>query len=284
MTICRNGIYFIFSGKFLPYSEIDAGKYKTLTTQYIDSWFHIQRHQRSILGPPDLTKAHFDSRARFKNIHANWVCKACNCTKLYHNDTQCPMKGNPRYELQCAICSKTQNPNERKRLHKQLVDEQTKKNKNENGDEELYSIFGNAFEDSDDDSDDSDDSDEDDDVGDDDEMYCACKDPADGRPFFQCYNVDIRKHLRSIETPYIDGIIEHQWGHLDDYDEIYYWFFVLLGRWLFPLTAEWDDWQKLLCIFGNAGTGKSCILQLLKVFLPPTMFAPLSMNAQASFG
>ena len=114
-----------------------------------------------------------------------------------------------------------------------------------------------------------------DDAGD----YCAC-------PVFECYNIDLREHAEAIQTPYEDGILRYQWGHLPDYKEVYYWFWVMLGRWLFPLDGrkDWDDWQKLTCILGDAGTGKSVIGGILKDFVPANMSAALSQNAQEEFG
>jgi hypothetical protein len=47
---------------------------------------------------------------------------------------------------------------------------------------------------------------------------------------------------------------------------------------------SWDDWQKLVCILGDAGTGKSVIGGILKDFVPANMSATLSMNAQEEFG
>jgi len=73
---------------------------------------------------------------------------------------------------------------------------------------------------------------------------------------------------------------------VEDFKEVYYWFWVMLGRWLFPLDSrtDWDDWQKLTCILGDGGTGKSVIGGILKDFIPANMFAALSQNAQEEFG
>lgn len=57
----------------------------------------------------------------------------------------------------------------------------------------------------------------------DDGEYCTCH-------VFRCYDVDLREHAEAIQTPYEDGIIRYQWGHVPDYKELYYWFWVLLGR------------------------------------------------------
>jgi hypothetical protein len=57
----------------------------------------------------------------------------------------------------------------------------------------------------------------------DDGEYCTCQ-------VFRCYDVDLREHAEAIQTPYEDGIIRYQWGHVPDYKELYYWFWVLLGR------------------------------------------------------
>jgi len=252
----RNGVYFVFSGKFVPHSQIDSGRYKDLTTQYIDAWYHVERHEAALLGPPDPSKVDFDPRARFKNLHKNEVCVACGGTRLYHNPTQCRMRNKPRFKLRCVVCKKTQKPSMRRRMRKRARLDRRRR-------------AGLSSDDDDDDDptsseEDEEDEDEEEDVmfeegdgegaGRAEDKHCSCKD-ADGQPFFQCYDIDLRKCLRSIDTPYIDGIVDQQWKHFDDYDEVYYWFFVLLGRWLFPLSAQWDDWQKLLCIFGSAGTG-----------------------------
>jgi len=116
-----------------------------------------------------------------------------------------------------------------------------------------------------------------------DELECECTDE-DGNPFFNCYRVNIRKGLRSIPTPFFDGILDHQLGAKPDYVDVYYWVWAMLGRWLFPLGREWDSWEKLVCLFGNAGTGKSCLLHILKYFVPPESATILSMNSQETFG
>ena len=55
-------------------------------------------------------------------------------------------------------------------------------------------------------------------------------------------------------------------AHYPDYDRICFWIFVMLGRYLFPLdSSRYDDWQKLLCLFGNAGTGKASFTNHAKV-------------------
>lgn len=235
----RNGIYFVFSGKFLTYDQIDAGKYKDLTAQYIDAWFHIERHETALLGPPDPSKTDFDPRARYKNLHKNEVCVACGGTRQYHNSSQCRMKNNPRFKLQCVVCKKGQNPSVRRHQRKRARLERCRRRGGESDEEDE--------EEEEEESEESDDMFEQDDSRGDENRYCECVD-SEGQPFFQCYALNLRKSLRCIETPYIDGIVDQQWKHFDDFEEVYYWFFVLLGRWLFPLSAEWDDWY-VVCPF-----------------------------------
>lgn len=116
------------------------------------------------------------------------------------------------------------------------------------------------------------------------EDECECEGP-DGEQMFHCYKVDIKTALKEIQTPYVDGILEKQLMQHADYGEMYFWIFVMMGRFLFPLDPKrFDDWQKLFCIFGNAGTGKSCLLILLRALIPPELFTTLSMNSQETFG
>lgn len=82
---------------------------------------------------------------------------------------------------------------------------------------------------------------------------CGCRDKH-GEPLFACYDVDVVKGLRGIATPFIDGILDKQLRHKPDYEDVYFWIFVMLGRYLFPLDNEkYDDWQKLFCLFGACG-------------------------------
>jgi energy-coupling factor transporter ATP-binding protein EcfA2 len=100
------------------------------------------------------------------------------------------------------------------------------------------------------------------------------------------YMVDVFSAIREGNTtPCIDGILETQLGHHADYNELYFWVLVMLGRFLFPLDPKkYDNWEKMLCFFGNGGCGKSTLLNAIKSLIAPVDLGTLSMNAQETFG
>jgi hypothetical protein len=218
----KNGVYFVHDNKFVPYSQLDPSDYPTLTTHYIDAWFHDEEHAASMRGPKtsDPAKRHFPERFRYAHVREHLVCQVCGCACDRHLPARCPR---PDMQLACVTCNRT-------------------------------------------------------------EEECECTDER-GDLVFACYDVDRKRGIRAVQTPFVDSILEKQLGKYPDYDEIYFWLFVFFGRYLFPLdSTRFDDWQRMLCLFGSAGTGKSVLLLVLQKLLPPACFRPLSVNSQETFG
>jgi hypothetical protein len=218
----KNGVYFVHANEFVPYAQLDASAYPTLTAHYIDAWFHHDEHAAGLRGPQSSApeKQHFPPRFRYEHVREHLVCQTCGCAADHHRDAVCRRKV---MERACITCAGT-------------------------------------------------------------EAECECTDER-GESVFACYEVDIMGGLRGIQTPFVDSILVKQLGHYDDFDAIYFWIFVFLGRYLFPLdSTKYDDWQRMLCFFGSAGTGKSVLLMVLQKLLPPDCFRPLSVNSQETFG
>jgi hypothetical protein len=218
----KNGVYFVHTNEFKPYSQINPSDYPTMTAHYMDAWFHHEEHAACMRGPQssDPAKRHFPQRFRYEHVREHYVCQTCGCASDRHRDAVCRSKV---MELACVTCRRTR-------------------------------------------------------------AECSCTDEH-GDPLFACYDVDVVRGIRAIQTPFVDSILEKQLGHYKDYDDIYFWIFVFFGRYLFPLdSTKYDDWQRMLCFFGSAGTGKSVLLLVLQKLLPPACFRPLSVNSQETFG
>lgn len=64
--------------------------------------------------------------------------------------------------------------------------------------------------------------------------------------------------------------------------EVCKWLYVFLGRLLYPLNTM-DKWQVVLFVKGHAGTGKSTMGQMVKMWFDPADIGILSNNAQTQF-
>ncbi len=64
--------------------------------------------------------------------------------------------------------------------------------------------------------------------------------------------------------------------------EVCKWLYVFLGRLLYPLNTM-DKWQVVLFVKGHAGTGKSTLGQMVKMWFDPADIGILSNNAQTQF-
>ena len=219
----KNGVYFLYQNKFLPYDKIRVADYPSLSTHYIDAWFHEEALVDGLWGAECPSKGTFPEIYQRANAYEYRVCRTCGRPERYHIDNNRDSCAKKDLELQCMSC-------------------------------------GNF------------------------ESACRCV-GEDGEPLCHCYDVDVVAGLRGIKTPEVDGILDTQLSSYPDYVHVYFWIFVMLGRYLFPLDrTKYDDWQKLFCLFGNAGTGKSCILQIVQKLIPPDCFKPLAMNSQETFG
>lgn len=109
---------------------------------------------------------------------------------------------------------------------------------------------------------------------------CNCD---SGRP--DIYKRDTTMGVMNIPTPFLDQVLDHQFGRLPDYKSylgIYYWFFVVGGYFL--MNKKDNGWSMIPTIFGEAGTGKSMYLTALMKLVPTEKLGTLSSNAQETFG
>lgn len=87
-----------------------------------------------------------------------------------------------------------------------------------------------------------------------------------------------RMNWTRIPTPHLQKILDAQ--ELDE--EVCAWLFVFLGRMLYA-TNDKDRWQIMLFIKGVAGSGKSTLGMLVKMFYDPSDVGVLSNNVQKQF-
>jgi len=87
-----------------------------------------------------------------------------------------------------------------------------------------------------------------------------------------------RMNWTRIPTPHLQKILDAQ--QLDE--EVCCWLFVFLGRILYAVNDK-DRWQIMLFIKGVAGSGKSTLGMLVKMFYDPSDVGVLSNNAQKQF-
>jgi hypothetical protein len=84
----------------------------------------------------------------------------------------------------------------------------------------------------------------------------------------------------NVHTPLLDSILKYQ--DLDD--DVIMWNQVYIGRMLYDV-AELDNWQVILFLLGQGGTGKSTIANdIVKKFYDDEDTAVMSNNIQAKFG
>lgn len=84
-----------------------------------------------------------------------------------------------------------------------------------------------------------------------------------------------------IPTPNVDKILKFQ--GFDQHENVMFWFYVFLGRWLFNIK-DFDDWQVAPFFLGMAGTGKSTLMNMFKRAYPPNKVGTLSNNIEKKFG
>jgi energy-coupling factor transporter ATP-binding protein EcfA2 len=96
-------------------------------------------------------------------------------------------------------------------------------------------------------------------------------------------------HYMEIPTPTMDKIFETQGLHNKDAPdtppekELMRWLYALIGRMLFPVGAH-DNWEIMLLLLGQAGTGKSTILKLLQMIFEQTDVGIMSNRGEEIFG
>jgi hypothetical protein len=84
---------------------------------------------------------------------------------------------------------------------------------------------------------------------------------------------------RDIETPTFEGLLVHQqypW-------EVRRWMYVMIGRMLYAV-GDRDSWQTATMLKGAAGTGKSTILNVIRLFFADADIGVLSNNIEKKFG
>lgn len=82
-----------------------------------------------------------------------------------------------------------------------------------------------------------------------------------------------------IATPTLDKCMDTQrWS-----EDVKRWFLVMTGRLLYK-TKELDDWQVVLFLKGNAGTGKSLLLEFIRTIYNPDDVAYIQNNVESKFG
>jgi hypothetical protein len=83
----------------------------------------------------------------------------------------------------------------------------------------------------------------------------------------------------SIETPYFESIFTFQ----EIPKEVIKWVYTMAGRMLYA-AGKMDDWQTALFVKGQAGTGKSTLLTIIKEFFQESDVGVLSNNIEKKFG
>jgi hypothetical protein len=81
------------------------------------------------------------------------------------------------------------------------------------------------------------------------------------------------------KTPLWNEILRHQLVTQETIDVLE----ILLGR-LFYQTGKYDNWQVIAFIRGDAGTGKSTILDLVRQMFPPGSVGCIGARTEAKFG
>ena len=86
-----------------------------------------------------------------------------------------------------------------------------------------------------------------------------------------------------IQTPNFQKILDYQWGHEKDYEEICRWMYVFLGRMMFEVD-ELDHWEVAPFLKGMAGCGKSTIIAVVRQFYDVLDVGELSNTVDPQFG
>jgi len=96
-----------------------------------------------------------------------------------------------------------------------------------------------------------------------------------------------------IPTPALDKIMRHQMWHVSINDddrgveggceEVIFWFFVAIGRWMHPVGT--DSWQMMPFFKGIGNTGKSSVLKnVLGTIYPKNLCEVISNEVEKGFG
>ena len=81
------------------------------------------------------------------------------------------------------------------------------------------------------------------------------------------------------ETPHLDCILKYQ----ELPEEVIEWIYVFIGRMIYNLDEK-DSWQCLMYFVGQAGTGKSTIISIIKELYDDEDVGVMSNNIQKQFG
>lgn len=99
--------------------------------------------------------------------------------------------------------------------------------------------------------------------------------------FNYCENME---EWYDIPTPNLQKVLDYQFNNLDDHVEVCKWMYILLGRLLYSVN-EIDKWQVMTYIIGEAGTGKSTLLNfVLKLIYQESEIGILDNNIEEQFG
>ena len=72
-------------------------------------------------------------------------------------------------------------------------------------------------------------------------------------------------------------------AQIEEFTEICTWIFTFLGRLLFRLNQH-DRWQVVFWIIGHAGTGKSTLVDIMKMFFRNEDIGIVQNNMDPKFG
>lgn len=84
---------------------------------------------------------------------------------------------------------------------------------------------------------------------------------------------------KDIDTPLFDSILDYQ----NIKDDIKYWIYAFIGRLIYDVNEK-DGWQVIFFFQGQAGTGKSTIVNVCKSFYGDEDVGTISNNIQRKFG
>jgi hypothetical protein len=85
--------------------------------------------------------------------------------------------------------------------------------------------------------------------------------------------------FKDLPTPHLQSILEYQ----EFSEEVIRWFYVLIGRLLYPLN-QLDGWQVIPFLKGQAASGKSTILRMCRHLYEREDVGVLSNNIERKFG
>jgi phage/plasmid-associated DNA primase len=82
----------------------------------------------------------------------------------------------------------------------------------------------------------------------------------------------------STETPMFDKLLKFQMS-----DEVYDYLLIMIGRLFFPVGL-YDNWQVMAFLYGDANTGKSSLINIIKALFSVGNIAVISSNMENLFG